>query len=243
MGIRIQVENFGDKERSIRYSFVDKYYTYALHMHQFIELFVLLEGELEITVDGKSEIMKPGQGAVILPYQSHKYYSKVKNKAAIFLFSQASMPDFYRAIHGKLADEFVFSLEESSLDSLQKRILNSKSISMYDLKGALYYILGDFLKQSTLVSAPKKANLPSGIMNYIIDHIAENISLVALAKSLGYTPHYLSGVINNLFNMNFSKFLCIYYIIFTEFVNRIIHRFLCLDTQKLLKNCIYVLKN
>ncbi len=205
MGIRIQVENFGDKVHSIRYSSVDKNYTYALHMHQFIEVFMLLEGELEITVDDKAEMMKAGQCAIIFSYKAHKYYSKMQNKARIFLFSQAIMPDFYKTVHGMMADKCVFTPDENTVSFFKKRIFDAENISIYDIKGCLYSLLGDFLKQRTLTPTSKKAILPECIMNYIIEHLSEDITLDAMAKKLGYTPQYLSGIINSIFDMNFSK--------------------------------------
>ena len=205
MGLRIQVENFGDKVRSIRYSTVEKNYTYALHMHQFIEVFVLLEGELEITVDDKAEMMKAGQCAVIFSYKPHKYYSKMHNKARIFLFSQAIIPDFYKTVRGMLSDKCVFTPQKSTMNFLKSQIFDLENVSLYDIKGGLYFLLGDFLKQRTLTPTSKKAILPEGIMNYIIEHLSEDITLEAIAKNLGYTPHYLSGIINNIFDMNFSK--------------------------------------
>ena len=205
MGIRIQVENFGDKVRSIRYSTVEKNYTYALHMHQFIEIFVLLEGELKITVDDRTETIRAGQCAIIFSYQPHKYYSKMQNKARILLFSQAIMPDFYKTVHGMFADKCVFTPDEKTMAFLQSRIFDAKNILIYDIKGALYFLLSDFLKQATLIPSSKKAILPERIMSYIIEHLSEDITLEALAKNLGYTPHYLSGIINSIFDMNFSK--------------------------------------
>ena len=166
---------------------------------------MLLEGELEITVGDNTEMMRAGQCAIIFPYKSHKYYSKMQNKARIFLFSQAIMPDLYKTIRGKLPDKCVFTPEESSLSFLKSRLIDTESISIYDIKGVLYSLIGDFFKQRTLVPSSKSAILPEGIMNYIIEHLSEEITLEVLAKSLGYTPQYLSGIINNIFDMNFSK--------------------------------------
>ena len=174
-------------------------------MHQFIEVFVLLEGELEITVGDKVEIMKAGQCAIIFSYQTHKYYSKMQNKARIILFSPAIMPDFYKTVRGMVADKCVFTPEESTLYFLKNRIFDSENISIYDIKGCLYFLLVDFLKQRTLTPSSKKALLPDSIMTYIIEHLNEDITLEILAKKLGYTPQYLSGIINNIFDMNFSK--------------------------------------
>ena len=205
MGIRIQVENFGDKVRSIRYSSVEKKYTYAMHMHQFIEVFILLEGELEITVGERTELMKAGQCAMIFSYQSHKYYSKMLNKARIILFSQAIIPDFYKTVRGMTADKCVFTPETSTMNFLKNHIFDKENLSIYDMKGGLYFLLGDFLKQCTLTPTSTKALLPDSIINYITEHMNEDITLEILAKRLGYTPQYLSGIINRIFDMNFSK--------------------------------------
>ena len=204
MPVRVQVENFGD-EKGIRYQLLKKSYNYSMHMHQFSELFIVLEGEVEITVDGRCESIKPNQAAFVFPFQSHEYKSNTLNRVAIFVFSEALVPELSLLRDGRVGERSVFDLSESAIHSLSDRIINSETYEIFDLKGCLYLSIQDFIRQVNLRSAPRSVRLPAEkIIKYIVDHMTESISLETVAADLGYSPKYLSNCINRLFDMNFA---------------------------------------
>ena len=204
MGVRVQIENFGDI-KGVRYQLLTKNYTYSSHIHQFAELFVVLDGELEITVEGVTERMTPNTAALVFPFQAHKYYSKMINRVAIFVFSDSILPEFSIVYEGKVSDRSVFNLSDSTLSALRDRIIDAKDYDVFDLKGCLYFAIQDFLRQVELKPTSKKPSLPvERILNYVINHITESITLESVANELGYSPKYLSNLISKLFDMNFS---------------------------------------
>ena len=85
----VQSSNFS-AERAVKFQLLKKRYIYPKHIHQFAELVIPLENDLQITVDGKKEILKPGNAAFVFPFQTHSYYSAEINKLAIFVFSPHS---------------------------------------------------------------------------------------------------------------------------------------------------------
>ena len=206
MGIRIQVENFGN-EKSCRFQFLERCYNYGLHMHQFAELFVLIDGELEVTVNDRKEMLHSGDAALILPYQPHKFYSKVQDKVGIFVFSEALVPEFFNTVNGMTSSTSVFKLKDSTLAALKDRVISNGDFSVYDIKGALYFALGDFLEQVPLYQKTEKLNLPAGFMKYVSDNLTSEITLDMAAKALGYSPKHLSLLLKKLFDMNFTKII------------------------------------
>ncbi len=203
MPIKIQIENFGDG-KFFRYQHLNKQYEYLMHMHQFVELFISLDGELEITVDGRTETIGKNQAAMVLSYQPHKYDSRMINDVAILVFSTSLIPEFTSSCTGMSGNKSVFDISKATLFTLQDRIINNENYDVYDIKACLYLAIQDYLKQIQLGTVSKKATMPAAIIQYVCDHLCEHITLQSVADELGYSPKYLSNCIKKLFDMNFN---------------------------------------
>ena len=197
----IQSQNFAT-ERALRFQLLEKTYTYPKHVHQFVELVILLGGELVVTVDGRKEKMHPNEAALIFPFQPHSYSSKETNKIALFTFSPSLIPDFFTKSDNTVGCRAVFTPRESTLDVFKSRIFPSADIDLYDIKGAIYLALGDFSSQVELCSSTAKNEIVVGVVNYVRDNITDDITLGKLAKALGYNPNYLSQCISECFGIN-----------------------------------------
>ena len=204
MSVGMQIENFGE-QNSVRYQFINGKHKYAVsHIHQFMELVVVFEGDIDITVDNRTETIHPGEAALIFPYQSHNYTSEVNNKLSVFVFSFAMIPEFYNATEGMVGKQSVFSLSETAMNNFKERIIDVPQFSVYDFKGCAYFALSEFLNQVELCQASYKNNFPIGIINYIREHITEEIKIAEVASEIGYSSKYLSNCIKKVFGMNFA---------------------------------------
>ena len=203
MPIKIQIENFGDGKH-FRYQHLQKRYEYLTHMHQFVELFISLDGELEITVDNRTEVIGKNQAAMVLSYQPHKYDSTMENNVAILLFSTALISEFTNSCTGMVGNKSVFNLSGATMCALRERLIENEKYDIYDIKACLYLAIQDYLGQVELSSVSRKANMPAAIIQYVCNHLCEDITLDSVASELGYSPKYLSNCIKGLFDMNFS---------------------------------------
>ncbi len=204
--MRVQGQNFGT-ERIVRYQLLTKVYTYPIHIHQFAELLIPLENGLDVHCDGKREKLDVGQAAFVSPFQSHGYVSSKINKVAIFTFSPYLIPDFFKRLEGKVGERAVFTPKKATLDSLTERVITAYDFNQFEIKGLLYLFLSDYLDQTPLRDAPHTNDISAYIVGYINDHMTEKITLDALAKSLSYTPNYLSAKIKDIFDMNLSALI------------------------------------
>lgn len=203
MPIKIQIENFGDGKH-FRYQRLNERYEYISHMHQFAELFVCLDGEVNITVDTRSETMLKNQAAMVLSYQPHRYFSESVSDIAILVFSPSLIPEFTTVCTSMVGNRSVFDLSPSTVLALKERIADNSDYDVYDIKPCLYLAIQDYLKQVTLDTVSKKDTMPAAIIQYTCNHLREHISLDAVAKELGYSPKYLSNCMKKLFDMSFS---------------------------------------
>ena len=104
------ITNRNDK---FHYELHREIYNMTSHLHYFVEICVLLEGEMEITVNGRSEVAKSGQCIFILPFQEHSYRSERENVFAIYAFSSSFIASFMKKTEGTIGERAVFDLSES----------------------------------------------------------------------------------------------------------------------------------
>ena len=202
----VQSQNFST-ERVVKFQLLNKIYSYPTHIHQFAELVIPLENELEIMVEDKTEVLKPGNAGFVFPFQPHSYKSNKVNKIAIFVFSPYMMPDFFARTNKQVGTRAVFTPKNSTLDMFRDRIFGKDDMELFDIKGCMYLILNDFLDSTELCDSPAKNEIAVAIVSYIRENLTEELTLTGLAKSLGYNPNYLSGCISELFGTNLSTLI------------------------------------
>lgn len=204
--MRIQGDNFG-KELTFKHQLHEKIYTYPTHIHQFAELIFMLDGELTITVDGKSEKLTPGDAALVLPFQTHKFYSRSVIKSAMYLFSPSMTPSFFESLDGKVGSCAVFKPSEATKQHFENKIKNEADLSLYSVKAFLYLAFSDFLASNELRESIDDTPVASKVATYMNEHYAEPITLTSVATAIGYSPNYLSHCIKSTFNLNFCSLL------------------------------------
>ena len=194
---RVQSCNF--VENIVRYQTVKYRYRFARHIHQFAELVIPLNGSLTITVNDVPEQFGVGQAAFVLPFQPHSYNSEEYNELAIFTFSQSFIPEIYNTIDGMIQKSSVFTPDRSTLLMFDEKVFEKPEIDLMAIKSVIYGMLSTFVKNVELSPVPKYHTVSDSIVKYISEHITEKITLKELAAALGYTPNYISSIINRVF--------------------------------------------
>ena len=204
MKLRVQKNNFSN-ENTIKYEVVKRKYHYVPHIHQFAELMIPLKGSLSVTVNGVTETLNVGQAAFVLPFQPHSYTSKEYNELAIFVFSASLIPEIYNTASGMLQKGAVFTPDSIAFSAFEDRIFGRESFELMEIKGTFYLLLNNFLKTVELTRVTKNHEVSANIVKYISEHITEKINVGDIAKAIGYTPNYVSSVINRVFGENLSS--------------------------------------
>ena len=204
--MRIQGDNFHN-ETVFKHQLHHKVITYPAHIHQLAELIYLLEGEMTVTVDGTDHQLKAGQTVLIFPFQTHKFYSKNKVKAAMYLFSASLLPSFFNVNDGKIGDGSCFFPSAATKFHFEEKILSESDLSLYSVKAFLYLSVSDFLSQNKLIDGFADTTVATKVAMYVNRHFNEQITLKTVASAIGYSPNYLSHCIQKLFNLNFCSLL------------------------------------
>jgi len=60
--------------------------SYAPHLHREIELFYVLDGEIEITIDSATQILSAGMASIAFPNVAHKTHTETSSRAILVIF-------------------------------------------------------------------------------------------------------------------------------------------------------------
>lgn len=205
--MRIQRHNFG-KDNVFGYQLHEEKYNFHQHIHQFVELTLVLEGELQITVgDRVPERARAGDFIMIFPFQTHKYASDRVNKFVIYTFSPSLIADFIESAKGKVGERSVFHANKSTFDLFTSRLLDEKDFSIYSIRSCLYAMLSDFSAKVDLCDSKADGSAIEKLVRYVNENYTEPIPLEVVAKEIGYSGNYLSHCIKKSFSFGYPTLL------------------------------------
>ena len=214
----IQGHNFGN-ELIMRCGHVDGAHTSGDHMHQFCELEMVLDGEIEITIEGKKYIAKEGDIAIITPFRMHSFYTPRYVKQLICVFSNAFITDFLPFVElCKSREKYVFHAPKYLWNYLiDTNFQNSKtklkfypdeeSELIHKLKATFYLILSEYFSASRATGESDIDNTLSRILLYISENYTRDLTLSSVGAALGYSPKYVSNCLKAIPDFNFRKLI------------------------------------
>ena len=214
--MHISTQNFGFSSAA-KCFIAEGTYEYRDRIHQFPEIQYILDGELEIEVNGKTEHLKKGDIAVIAPFAIHTISSKTGVKSWLMIFSNNIISDFLESSKNYLNRErCVFTptptlssyIKENIIDNGEKIVnLDEEKKLFFKVKAIAYAILEEYVRTVRNSSAQPKETALAKILLYINNNFKDNITRQSVAKALGYSPSYISHTIEAIPEMNFRKLL------------------------------------
>jgi len=185
------------------YTYVN--FGYPAHFHKNFELIYVFDKEVILTLNGRVEYIHSGEYALILPNQVHSLDYTQGAKAWIAVFSMQFVPHFANHIEEYEGVRSVFQCTDT-VDELikEKLIFSNSSITMK--KACFYAACDEYLKCVPLQERKAKNNeLICNIIDYISNHFKEKITLASVANEFGYEYHYVSRILNQQYNINFTS--------------------------------------
>jgi len=199
------------KDNSVgNYTYNDQIYSpceWGYHFHKNIEVIFVIDGMLEMQIDGKTEYLNKDQFALILPNSIHALHTPENATVWICVFSADFVTDFSSMIAEKAVTKHCFICKTEELKYLKTALLNINEKEILSLKACLYILCNRFLTQVQLINQPKSNDLAHRIITYVEQNFKQEITLFELSKIFGYEYHYFSRSFRNLFHTNFKTFL------------------------------------
>ena len=212
----IQLQNFGHNS-SVKSMYYDGVYECVERIHQFPEIVLVMDGEVEITVDGKTERAVAGDMAVITPFRIHSFKTPVSCKIWIGVVSGDFVDAFISSDDAcDVGEKAVFTPTRSLFDYAYEHlppkyddpvVLDGDIVTYRRVKALVYAVFEEYTRVVSHEKKRVKEDALSAIMLYMSKHFTDNISLISVAEALGYTSTYVSHCIAIIPGMNFRKLL------------------------------------
>ena len=180
------------------------------HYHDSIELFLVVEGYLDVTVNGIKNTIHGGEIVFVNGYDIHSYYStNCKGYVLVFTNKYCSFFDdniTFNSFIKPTKTEFDL-LHNKILEYVDKR--NKNLLNKYLVESLCSYIIGQlytFCEKLPKIK-DKTQTVMVSVMDYINDNYSSEITLPSVSNEFGYTPNYFSTLFNKFARMNFNDYL------------------------------------
>lgn len=195
------------------YCTVSEYSTCDPHFHSNIEIVYLMEGELDVTINGISKKLSAGCVSVSNSYDIHSYHTPSYSKSKILIIPTDIVKSFSTMSQTlTFAYPFLDVCEETEdIDHATDQLIhfNDTRDSM-TAKGHIYVVLGTLISKLGFVNRLVESNsetLMRSILIYLEKNCLEHLTISDLAKEFGYNKSYLSRLFNSSLGCGFNQYI------------------------------------
>lgn len=188
-------------------------YPFPLHIHEVVELVVILSGGCTMQLDGRTYALHAGDAAIAFPLTPHSYECiEPDNRGFAAFFPADLFPDLSGIFHAMLPKEPILrgacEIDEVRYPIDQLTRLGGEEGDL--IKTAyLHVLLSQVVSRLSLSPAQsyREKDLGSRIIRYIYDHVSENITISSVAQEIGVSESHLSHLFAQQFHINFRRFI------------------------------------
>ena len=203
-----------EKKKNLRFSAVisDGFKGYPPMFHPHCEIIYVLNGQVDMMVDGYPKTLQKGETVFVFPYTVHRYESAPDAKLVVLLFD-APMTGIFKNELQSMKPAYPYVLQSESLQPLFERIARCRGgDALHQDKLAQAYlsaIVGELLNMMTLNKADAAAEgSVKQILLYCADHYTdEDISIKKIADALYISTSYVSKVFSGKLKIGFREYI------------------------------------
>jgi len=179
----------------------------AVHIHAMLEIVLVRDGVLQMTVSGKEYSVQKGEGIFVSPFEPHAFHSKQPNVCQVLVFSREMVRYFFELVQGKVPSRHSFSISAEAF-SLCERLLPENQVEYIGAQAALAPICYDVIHGCIF---EERDLMPNGILEKILEyidaHFREELTLETVAHAVGVHPVTLSKSLSKLAGIGFHDYL------------------------------------
>lgn len=195
--------------------------TFATHLHRQVELLVVLEGNLNFTVNHTTYPLSQGEGAIVFPNQLHSLETKGQSRILLCIFDVDFCHSYRKYFQNTLPAKNTFDISRLSLHSntaVNGLVQLTKSFQKGDpipenilalAEGYLTLFLAELFTKMNL--EPKTISndleLEQQLLIYLDSHYTEDLSLEILSKEFGVSRFVLSRLFTDKLHTTFPYYV------------------------------------
>lgn len=183
------------------------------HFHSNLEIALVLEGEIEITINGLTRVLTKGCVSAANSYDIHCYYTRSHSRIRLLIIPI----ELVRQMGNRLqtmtfASPFLNPCEKTGelQQAMAALLAYGRVKDCLTASGYVFVVLGILADQLSL--SPRRAETGSTVLMqemlaYLEQNYLTDISLVDLARRYGYHKNYLSRVFNARLGCGFRYYI------------------------------------
>ena len=179
--------------------------------HAHMEIVFVINGTINMTIDGKSHTLMPGELSICFPYLIHSYEESPDAEAVILLFSASAAGAFEHKLRQvKPQNPYIEPTPESL--SLLKLILVHNSTEGQEgenlTKAYLSALVGELLLKLPLEPVSEMdVEIVQKLLVYCEEHYREDISIATVSAHLHISESYVTKIFSAKLGCSFRKYI------------------------------------
>lgn len=187
---------------------------FPIHLHNAMELTLIIEGTATAAQDGKTHPLHSGDLFVSFPNQVHGYTdSDPALKSCIAIIPVVPhLSSFHRSIDQKVPIHPVLSQKDWNgtdfLTLMTQALADTKTASSQVMQGYILLIVGKLLPLLSLKDAPAESfSALQSVLLYLNEHFQEPMTRDSLADAVGYNRSYISHLFSDSLQTTLTDYL------------------------------------
>ncbi|MBQ8884913.1 MAG: helix-turn-helix transcriptional regulator [Clostridia bacterium] len=187
-------------------------FSFPLHFHASVEIFILLKGRYRVTADNRTYEMEENSVFISDTFCMHSYtkLTESPSESVLMIIPSPYLVDYNAAKNGRALKSCITTnarlVNEIHLLSsfIKEHGANEKIKKNYT--NALLLLL---LEELDVTNSTQKQDVTiiKNVLLYIEDNFRENITLNSIARHFGYTTCHLSRVFHSYFTVSISRYI------------------------------------
>ena len=186
---------------------------YPAHFHSNVEIFILLDGEYDIKINGIPYTLSSGEIALMSSYDVHEYIKSLSKTTVdmVITFPFSFCKDFISRHKTESPTSPIIKDKTlaTTLFSLASEYLNNDNYSM-DVKNATSSLFFTLLEEKcTFIKGENKGEtiLIKNALSYIHKNYNNKIKVSDISKDIGYSSEHLSRVFKKYLGVNIPEYI------------------------------------
>lgn len=180
-----------------------------LHMHATMEIVIVTEGTLEMTVNAKKYAIPKGCGIFVSPFEPHSFHSSDDNDCHVLMFSRELISYFFEYLKSFETKRHIFAASPPSLALIEEILPDENNTADYiGAQALLAPLCRDILNGCKFTKRQhQQSDSLTAAMEYMEEHFSEEIDLETVAKAVGQHPTTLSKAFSSKTGIKFNFYL------------------------------------
>lgn len=202
---------FENNDLSVVAKQVKGFWAFPPMFHAHMEIVFVINGSINMTIDGKHHTLMPGELSVCFPYLIHSYEESPDAEAVILLFSSSATGEFEQRLR-QVKPSNPYIVPSSEALSVLKQIIVHNTEKRQDsealIKAYLSALVGELLIKLPLVPVEElDTEIVQKLLMYCEEHFREEINIRTAAETLHISESYVSKLFSAKLGCSLRKYI------------------------------------